>query len=220
MYFSRLILNPRSRQVQVELSNPYEMHRTLMSAFPTCLESKERVLFRLEMRRTNPYLTLLVQSQSLPQWESLEEKDYLLSPAEVKTTMLELRAGQAFAFRIKANPSRRLKSDVAGASGKRIGLYKPADQEAWFLRKASLHGFNVLSLTITPQSRVIAYKMGGISEEEDSKKHRICQQAVLFEGILQVTDAALFDAALKNGIGSAKGFGFGLLSLAPPSKTA
>ncbi|HKV39599.1 MAG TPA: type I-E CRISPR-associated protein Cas6/Cse3/CasE, partial [Blastocatellia bacterium] len=34
LYFSRLLLNPRSRQVRSELANPYEMHRTLMRAFP------------------------------------------------------------------------------------------------------------------------------------------------------------------------------------------
>ena len=34
MYLSRLILNPRSRRVQRELAEPYEMHRSLMKAFP------------------------------------------------------------------------------------------------------------------------------------------------------------------------------------------
>lgn len=38
--------------------------------------------------------------------------------------------------------------------------------------------------------------------------------AARFEGVLQITDAQAFRAALENGIGSAKGFGFGLLSLA------
>ena len=34
MYLSRLILNPRSRQVRNELADPYEMHRTVCKAFP------------------------------------------------------------------------------------------------------------------------------------------------------------------------------------------
>jgi CRISPR system Cascade subunit CasE len=37
---------------------------------------------------------------------------------------------------------------------------------------------------------------------------------VRYEGILQVTDCARFLAALAAGIGPAKGFGFGLLSVA------
>jgi CRISPR system Cascade subunit CasE len=36
-----------------------------------------------------------------------------------------------------------------------------------------------------------------------------------FDGILQVVDVDKMHAAIANGIGSAKGFGFGLLSLAP-----
>lgn len=39
--------------------------------------------------------------------------------------------------------------------------------------------------------------------------------AVLFEGRLRVTDADLFRAALASGIGPAKAYGFGLLSIAP-----
>ena len=39
-------------------------------------------------------------------------------------------------------------------------------------------------------------------------------QAVRFEGVLQVVDPVAFQQTLRCGIGSAKGFGFGLLSLA------
>lgn len=38
--------------------------------------------------------------------------------------------------------------------------------------------------------------------------------SVRFDGILTVTDQALFRTTLEKGIGSAKGFGFGLLSIA------
>ena len=38
-----------------------------------------------------------------------------------------------------------------------------------------------------------------------------------FEGILQVTDAEAFAKTLAAGIGPAKGYGFGLLSVAPIS---
>jgi CRISPR system Cascade subunit CasE len=39
--------------------------------------------------------------------------------------------------------------------------------------------------------------------------------AVRFEGLLEVTDPGLFLEMLQDGVGSAKGFGFGLLSLGP-----
>ena len=40
MYLSRLILNPRHRRVQREVANPYEMHRSLMRAFPDNLKGE------------------------------------------------------------------------------------------------------------------------------------------------------------------------------------
>jgi len=39
--------------------------------------------------------------------------------------------------------------------------------------------------------------------------------AVTFEGQLQITNKELFIAALKFGLGSGKGYGFGLLSISP-----
>ena len=42
-------------------------------------------------------------------------------------------------------------------------------------------------------------------------------RAVVFEGILKVTDAELFRSALASGIGPAKAYGCGLLTLAPVS---
>jgi CRISPR system Cascade subunit CasE len=45
--------------------------------------------------------------------------------------------------------------------------------------------------------------------------HPLCLLAVRFDGLLQVADPARLQAALRQGIGSGKGLGFGLLSLAP-----
>jgi len=38
--------------------------------------------------------------------------------------------------------------------------------------------------------------------------------AALFEGVLEVAEAAAFGAALREGVGPGKAFGFGLLSVA------
>ena len=44
---------------------------------------------------------------------------------------------------------------------------------------------------------------------------RIQFSAARFDGVLQISTLGLFIHALENGIGPAKGFGFGLLSVAP-----
>ena len=49
----------------------------------------------------------------------------------------------------------------------------------------------------------------------ENKKHDLRFASVQFDGVLQVRDPARLLEALRVGIGSGKGLGFGLLSLAP-----
>ncbi len=79
MHLSRLILNPRSRPVQRDLADPYQLHRTVMSGFPATLPNTERVLYRLDEDPRAGRLSLLVQSQEPPDWSALPA-DYLLPP--------------------------------------------------------------------------------------------------------------------------------------------
>ena len=217
MYLSRLLLNPRSRQVQREVSDPYQLHRTIMTAFPETLPEAERVLYRLDAQpRTGPML-LLVQSHTAPDWGGLAEKDYLLPPnpfsgldnPAVKPVNLSLRTGQRLHFRLRANPTKRLLHDDPERKlkkGQRIGLFEEEDQQTWLTHKAKDGGFTVLGVTITPE---------GFSGGQTKAKHKFNHFAVRFDGLLQVTDPAQFAQTLRCGLGRGKGFGFGLLSVAP-----
>jgi CRISPR system Cascade subunit CasE len=49
----------------------------------------------------------------------------------------------------------------------------------------------------------------------ENQKFDLQYVSVLFDGVLQVIDPAQMLEALRKGIGSGKGMGFGLLSLAP-----
>lgn len=217
MYLSRLILNPRARRVQRELAQPYEMHRSVMRAFRTDLEKgEERVLWRVD-EHPQLGLILLVQSWDAPDWTWLAEdgaRGYLLPVGEpnpaVKPFDLQLSAGQSLSFRLRANPTKRL-SAGKGNIGKRVGIYDEEDQLAWLARKGEQHGFRVLQAQVS--------RDGKIKDEDaihrDHKIHKLELLSVQFDGILQVTDPDKLVAAVQNGIGSGKGFGFGLLSLAP-----
>lgn len=207
IYLSRLVLNPRSPDVLRDLGNPYQLHRTLMSGFPPNMPPGERVLFRVEVQRIEPFLSILVQSHNKPDWEKLARSNYLNRPAAVKTVDLRPEAGQVFRFRLLANPTKRLRSDGT-ADGPRVGLTREEDQLAWLLRKGERHGFRVLEARTAKVAQPDGLKI------EQNKRHRIRQQAVRFDGLLQVTDAELFARSLSDGIGSGKGMGFGLLSLA------
>ncbi|MDD5402673.1 MAG: type I-E CRISPR-associated protein Cas6/Cse3/CasE [Dehalococcoidales bacterium] len=208
LYLSRLILNPYSKQVIGELDNPYEMHRTLMQAFPSKTQGGPgRVLFRVDDNKTMCTSIVLVQSENKPDWAFLAEKDYLLKRANnpaFKEYEPTLRKGQRLRFLLKANPTVK-KVFEAGKPGKRIGLYKEKEQADWFLGKAEQCGFKPTIVDICQEGKQTSFKHGNASTHF----------SVIFTGALTVTNPELFLQTIRAGIGSAKGFGFGLLSIAP-----
>jgi CRISPR system Cascade subunit CasE len=218
MYLSRLILNPRSRQVRSELADVYELHRTVMKAFAGRVTGDERVLFRVDVHPRSGIPTLLVQSQVEPDWAFLLEpsRNYLLSgddlpldvenPA-VKPFDLPLQAGQVLAFRLRANPTKKLVRE-GQKQGQRVGLLREEEQAAWLQRKIESAGAALLSANISNDG-----KAGGKVFREN-EKHKLSFVSVQFDGVLQVKNPDLLVKSIGAGLGSAKGLGFGLLSLA------
>ena len=202
MYLSRLILNPRNRQVQSELAGPYEMHRTLSRAFADDYED-ERALFRVDLDRRTGVPTVLVQSRTEPDWSALPADGYLLEPAASKPIDPAFSAGQLLSFRLRANPVRRDK-----ASGDRQGLLQEDQQRGWLDRKGETGGFRVVRCHVIPEGPL------SIRQRRGGTEHDVSLLSVRFEGLLQVTDPRALRRTLEQGIGPAKGFGFGLLSLA------
>ncbi len=212
LYLSRLILNPRLRQVQNELAHPYQMHRTILHAFPAPLPAEERILFRVDWSDAIERLpVLLVQSHTAPRWENLPNPRYLLpeenlpwhiaSNPQVKTWQPEFVRGQTLRFRLKANPTVK-------RNGKRHPIVQPQQQTAWLQRKLQAAGATLLQAERRELGRQVDTK------HDQSRSHRITLYGVLFDGWLQVNDPDKLITALAKGIGSAKGMGFGLLSLA------
>jgi len=222
MYLSRLILNPRSRQVQHELADPYELHRTVCKAFPNANYKDNEpsgILFRLDLHPRTRIPTLLVQSRQQPNWDflSAEKKDYLLGendlPLEIKNPAftelnLKLHSGQVLAFRLRANPT--VKKDREGkAQGRRVGLIHEADQEKWIKRKLESAGAALVNVDIVNEQ----FTRGKLFKEHEKDK-RMNFLSVQFDGVLQIKDKDKLVNTIFTGFGSAKGLGFGLLSLA------
>lgn len=216
MYLSKLMLNPRNRQALREVAFPYEMHRTLLSAFPTGKVHVERtdadavaMLFRVDTDRAG-IATVLVQSRAEPDWSVLNDC-YLLEPPQTKSFRLSIEAGRVLSFRLRANPTKRL-SAGKGNNGKRVGLYSDEEQAEWLARKAELGGFQTAGVTIGGATKLSHGRARlGQRRAYDPKLF-----VIQFDGILQVTDAERFAGSLAAGIGPAKAFGCGLLSVASP----
>jgi len=215
IYLSQLVLNRQSRQVQGELRDPYQMHRTLSKAFGDGEGTlfSPRPLFRIVEGR-NSSLRLLVQSRSRPDWDRLTVSGSYLAepPAPAKELNLHFCVRQRLRFRLRANPTvRRVFGGPAPEgepkkSGMRVGVYGEENQREWLARKADQGGFRVVDCRVADRGLQVSRRRNGAPP-----LRHLC---VDYEGILEVTDPETFLFVLESGIGSAKAFGFGLLSVA------
>lgn len=223
MYLSLLRLNPASAAVQRDLRDVQALHRRVMSAFPDVLDPEVEarayfgVLHRVEFSRTSGQIMLYVQSRVEPDWAQLPEgylrpSDGLANPAvkRVDGAYENMKAGRVLRFRLRANPTRKIDTksgpDGAKRNGRRVPMRGVEEQIGWLARKAEASGFELLQATIAASGSVELVK---------SYETGRTFQGVVFEGRLVVTDPVKFREALVAGIGSAKAYGFGLLSVGP-----
>lgn len=202
LYLARLTLN-RSRLALGWASNLYRVHQRLMMAYA----GDPRLLFRLE-EQDGSLTVILIQSQHEPNFEPAFGNFMVLDRTpEVKPFTLRLAEGDTLQFRLLANPT--VKRD-----GTRHGLLQAEEQQAWLERKLGQGGAGLVGCTM--QSRGLrTSKRGTVNDENQPQPVHL---AVLFEGLLVVQDPQSLANTVAKGIGSAKGFGFGLLSLASANK--
>ncbi len=210
MYLSKLFLNPRNAGARRDVARPYELHRTLQRGVEHT-PNGNRLLFRIEPEGGRRRPVVLVQSaEAVPDWTPLLANSYLLEAHGPKPFEPVLRMGQRLAFRLTANPTKKV-------AGKRIPLSHAIRQHKedrtywhWLHRKAEQHGFKVLTARDAP------FRTASNRRKKPCyDKAEIPHFGVRFDGVLEVTDSDRLLEAIQQGIGSAKAFGFGLLSLAP-----
>lgn len=209
MYLSKLILN-RSRRAILWSTRPYRVHQRLCMA---CGDDP-RLLFRIEA--TPDGTVILAQTHHEPDWgAAFGAFPVLAGEPRVKPVDWPLREGQVLSFRLHANPTRRLchGHDAKGCprGNVRVPIYAEEEQRDWLARKGETNGFRPLRVDVRRDPLLVETVKRG-----RGAGHRITLASTRFDGLLAVADAARLRAALEAGIGSAKAFGYGLLSLGPP----
>jgi len=224
MFLHRIHLDLRCREARRDLSDPYQLHSTLCRAFsvPDKKCPAREFLWRLEPE-TDPtgYPRILVQSRTIPDWTGIGVKGWLAEsdPAidlKGRLKLDSLKARQRFRFRLRANP-------CVTRNGKRLGLLRLEEQEAWIARKGQQHGFSLpqlpsFYLSESSQERVnVRVSQEQMLRGSQHSGNTVRVFSVLYDGILTVTDADRFREALQTGIGHGKAIGLGLLSVVPIS---
>jgi CRISPR system Cascade subunit CasE len=189
------------------LRESYSWHQAVWLAFPGRRDSPRDFLTRLDRRQDGFQLLIVSPVQPVrPKWCPVDEGSW-----KTKAIPDSYFTRTRYAFQLSVNPTKKvvkLNSDGSKAkNGRRVPLRSREELISWIFRKGAQGGFALNEGTLRTYSRGREYfQKQGISG---------LHSAVEFEGVLAVTDPALFHQTFTRGIGSAKAFGFGLLVIAP-----
>ena len=227
------------------LKNVYALHQRLWMGFACDQEADSDRQFidawrpTQEPRRNGrPFLyrvepdgeaRILVQSNALPDWSKafLNAPGYLLTPPTVKEVNIQLHEGQQLRFRIRANPTKRppRTKDPGGEIVKEskrphLAVRDPQQQWQWLEDRLAPAGRINERFGAKAEDEKVPYPekqilTGTKPPRGESPKQEILVVSQLFEGLLTVTDPNAIQKLVQNGIGPAKSFGCGLLSVAP-----
>lgn len=214
MYLTQMPLNPARRGSKFLLTSPHSMHAAVMAAFPPEVSNQTtdgRILWRVDRNQhdlllfiaspAKPDLTHVVEQAGWPTTSTWQTRDY-------DPFLGALTVGQSFSFRLTANPVRQTRDPKH--AGKRLGHVTAFQQRDWLLDRAENHGFHIVPGVEGEPQVVISNRL---IREFTRDGQKVTLSTAQFDGRLEVTNAEQLRRALANGIGRAKGYGCGLLTL-------
>lgn len=214
MYLTRFEINPARRAARAMLASPQRLHAGVLAAFPESLgaPAQGRVLWRLDAGEHD--VVLYVVSPEKPDLTHLVEQvgrpTYGWQTRDYGPFLDRLSTGDRWAFRLRANPTHHVRPE-GGGRGKRCGHITAAQQSEWFRAQAARRGFGVAATHRGDDDVVLRDRR---TQRFDRRGRTVTLSTAVFEGHLVVEDADVLRASLTDGIGPAKGYGCGLMTLA------
>lgn len=192
MWLSKVMLD--LSKVSRDLTDRDRMHRKLLLLFPDypggAPNARERmgILFRVEA----PVIYLQSSIEPIP--TRLPDGYKIVVAKEITANYASIKAGSGYRFRLEANVCYREME-----SRRRKGLETAEEMEEWLFRRGNQGGFRVVDYVAETLPQVRARK-GAF-------------HIVRFDGTLKVETLELFLKALREGVGPAKVYGCGMISL-------
>lgn len=239
-WLSDVPINPWRRSARDMLRNPHVAHGMVAQSLPA--PDRERTLWRIEYDSRRAHLVALTQSR--PSWAHVveaagwEDADGGAARVFDLAPLLDrIALGRVFSFRVRVNPvsatqrpegadlARKLEQRPRNAEGRARGVLVPqrtAEQQTnWFLDHAVSWGFDVPRLRgeladspardlVLDERQTLRFRKGG------SGGHRVSLSTATFTGHLTVTDPDIFRKSVLGGVGRAKAYGCGLITLGAP----
>lgn len=236
MYLTRFRVNTARLEAKRLLGSPHLMHGAVNMSFrepPPRDGSGPRVLWRVDrdvasetllyiVSPARPDLTHLVEQAGWPAtdgpgWTSFGYGSFLTALAE----------GDTWGFRLTANPVHHIHHEYQseGEPTKRAAHRTPRHQMGWLLKRQQCAGFEVVRKPVERQlledgdehELLVRDQQPLQFRRPPAKKGRddVRFTRVTFDGRLRVTDPDALRRTLTHGLGKAKAYGCGLMTLAP-----
>jgi CRISPR system Cascade subunit CasE len=233
MYLTRFRINTARQGARKLLASPQSMHAAVMSSFPELLPTADqapRVLWRVDRNApaevllyilgpTQPDLTHLVEQAGWPAAATADQRGW--QTFHYAPFLDRLTAGSTWGFRLTANAVHYIRRKE-GEPTKRTAHLVPRFQLEWLLKRQEPSGFRILE---KPEDKrltqhgdalqVVVSEQRALDFRKRGEKGRVTIQTVTYDGRLEVTDADRLRAVLTSGLGKAKAYGCGLITLAP-----
>lgn len=209
MFLTRTFLNARRAGARKLILSPQAMHAAVLSGFPPGAEG-QRPLWRLDsddplrpalyvVSERQPDLTHIEEQAGWPTQPTMQSVGY-------SNLLGSLEENQKWGFRLTANPTHRVKE------GEKFKVYAHVtvrQQSDWLLDRAEDLGVDFGN----PESPDF------LVSDRQSKRFRrgdgtVTIGTATFNGVLTVADPDRLRTALTQGIGRAKAYGCGLMTLA------
>ena len=212
MYLSRMYLNPHRRKTRAFLANPEMLHAAIECTYHSDPSTERRSLWRIE--KESDRVTLYTLTPTVPSFEVLQEQagwsqQQTWDSRDYSVLTGRLMAGQQYHFKLTANPTRTV-TDTNGKKRRKAEI-GPRNQLQWLVSRGEDMGADFGSSADEATAMVTRSQKLNFP----NKGNRITVISCTYEGTLKVTDPKKLQQVLTEGVGRAKAYGCGLLTLAP-----
>lgn len=205
MYLTKINLDTKNRKTLKALQSLSLFHGAIESSFSG---ERKRVLWRLD--KVGSSYHLLILSEDKPDAEhiasqfSKSKDDWMMKPYGNLLKRVEDKT--SWHFRLCANPT--YSAFKKGEKRGRVCAHVTKEhQRTWLKEQAEKHGFKVNDNSFEViDNQWYSFKKG-------SNRNNVTILSVVYEGVLEVTDAEKFKELLTEGIGREKAYGNGLMTL-------
>jgi len=227
---TRISINPARRNGRKLLTNPQAMHAAVRASFPPDIaEGDGRILWRVDTQDHESVLyivgpekptgALIVEQAG---WDSRPAQS-----ADYDRFLNSLMKGQRWHFEIVGNPTYSVPNGKRGKVKAHVSVRHQLD---WLYKQADRAGFALApriedecsdeerarwDINDAPMVMERWTDAFGKGNEPHASRHKVRIAKARFSGTLEVTDAEALRHALIHGIGRARAYGCGLLTLAP-----